>query len=78
MRKIHLVFLAFLILFTAGCISLDKKDHLSTESFLKSLETNDLKVISLPVESVAGNLLPRSNDLKLSGVYSCLESKFSV
>jgi biopolymer transport protein ExbB len=27
---------------------------------------------------VAGNLLPRSNDLKLSGVYSCVESKFSV
>lgn len=78
MQKIHLLFLAFLFLFTAGCISLEKKGHLSTESFLKSLEANDLKVISLPVESVTDNLLARSNDLKLSGVYSCLESKFSV
>ena len=78
MRKIHLVFLTFLFLFTTGCISLDKKDYLSTESFLKSLEANDLKVISLPIESGGGILLTRSNDLKLSGVYSCLESKFSV
>ncbi len=78
MRKVHLVFLAFLFLFTTGFISLDKKDYLSTELFLKSLEENDLKVISLPAESGLSILLPRSNDLKLSGVYSCLESKFSV
>ena len=78
MRKIHLVSLAFLFLFTTGCISLDKNDHLTTESFLKSLEANELKVVSLPTESEMDILLSGSDNLKLSGVYSCLNSKFSI
>ena len=71
----HLMILCFL---SSGCISFEKKNYLSTEVFLNSLEANSLELIPLPNQSELDLLLPESNELKLFGVYQSSDSKFSI
>ena len=78
LRLFACTILMILCILSSGCISFEKKNYLSTEVFLSSLEANSLELIPLPNQSELDLLLPESNELKLFGVYQSSDSKFSI
>ena len=78
LRLFACTIIMILCFLSSGCISFEKKNYLSTEVFLSSLEANSLELIPLPNQSELDLLLPESNELKLFGVYQSSDSKFSI
>ena len=51
LRLFACTILMILCFLSSGCISFEKKNYLSTEVFLSSLEANSLELIPLPNQS---------------------------
>ncbi len=62
----------------SSCISLDQKKRLEAEAFLQALESNQLEVISLPLQSSPDLALPPESGLEFLGVFSIQDFKFAI